>query len=181
MPETALGFPYPDSTDAPNVPADIEALADALDTILTLPADVTAVHASTQTVTSTTYAALSTPVSASITNPSSVYDMLVDVKHGAYMASSAASVELSSSIAATGGLTIAAGTVGGGGAISASEFPLTAGTSTAVALQSTVRYRIPAGAAAVTFAIQAKRSAASGTQIYNFAHLRIMPVRFVLP
>lgn len=181
MPETSMGLPYPASTDAPDIPADIQALADATNTVLNLPDDVTATVATVLSITSTTYAALPTPLQAAITNPSSDLDMLVDIKYGAYMASSAAGVELSGSIAATGGMTFAAGSVGAGGAIANSENLLVAGIITAVSCVASISVVIPAGAAAVTFAVQAKRSAASGSQIFNFPHLRIQPRRFLVP
>ncbi len=181
MPLTSLGLPYPASTDDPDVPADIQALADALNTILNVPAPQAVGGAGANTITSLTMAALpTTPISLVVTNPSSVYNLEVDITFGAWVASGNTSVQCQAGVAASGGMTFAADSIGGGGPVAQGQLILTQNVD-AHSAESGFQVIIPAGAAAVTFAVQARRSSALGTQIFNQPFLRAQPRRFIKP
>ncbi len=141
---------------------------------LLLPDDVTAT-ASSSTVTSTTYANLPNNLSAAITNPRADLDLQVDAVVSAWMASNG-TVELTATIALSGGVTVAAGSA----ILANGELMLEVGT-TATDHQKTIPFTIPAGAAAVTVTVQARRNSASGTQIFNVPVLRLRPVRWLAP
>lgn len=141
---------------------------------LNLPDDVNAT-ASSSTITSTTYANLPNNLAAAITNPRSDLDMEVDVVVSAWMASNG-TVELTATFALSGGMTVAAGSA----VLSNGELMLEVGT-TATDHQKTVPIIIPAGAAAVTVTVQARRNSASGTQIFNVPALRLKPRRWLVP
>lgn len=175
---TNFDIPYPDSTDAPNIPSDLQALADKLDLLLSLPAKQVVGSSATNVITSTSYAALPTgPISVSITNPSADYALEVDVTISAWLISNG-TVELTASVAGSGGMTFAAGSTGNGHAASQGENLINTGTA-AVQGSVTIPVTIPAGAAAVTFTFQAKRNSASGTENINFPTIRATPRRFV--
>lgn len=175
---TNFDIPYPASTAAPDIPLDMAALAAKLDTLLSVPAPVNASSSGTNTITSTSYAALPTsPASVALTNPSADFALLVEVTISGWMASNG-TVELTASVNGTGGMTFAAGSTGNGHAVSQGENLLAVDT-TAASHQSTLPVIIPAGAAAVTFAIHAKRASASGSQIFNFPAIRVVPIRFM--
>lgn len=180
--ETDWGIPYPESTDDVILWTKLQAMAEAIDTILTIPDPVSNGANGSNTITSTSYAALpTTPISVSITNPSSVYRLLVDVRISAWMASTVTTVELTASVNGSGGMTFAAGSTGNGHAVAQSENLLTTLGSTAQQYASSVPIIIPAGAAAVTLAMYAKRNSASGTQSLLQPVIRAIPMRFMLP
>lgn len=175
---TNFDIPYPASTAAPDIPTDMAALAAKLDLLLTVPAPTSGSSSSTNVITSTSYAALpSSPISCAITNPSADFALLVDVTISAWLISNG-TVELTCSVAGSGGMTFAAGSTGNGHALSQGENLINTGTA-AIMCQSTLPVIIPAGAAAVTFAFQAKRNSASGTENVNFPAIRAIPRRFM--
>jgi len=178
MPTTTnFDIPYPASTEAPNGPAQLQALADKLDLLLSVPAPTSAASSATNAITSSSYAALpSSPLSCAITNPSADFALLVDVIISGWLISSSAT-ELTVSVAGSGGMTFAAGSTGNGHALSQGENLIFTGTL-AVMCQSRLPVIIPAGAAAVTFAIQAKRNAATTCNV-NFPAIRAVPLRFM--
>jgi hypothetical protein len=182
MPSTSIGFPYPSSSDDPDVPADIQALADALNTFLNLPADAVASGAGSNVISSLTFAALpSSPVSVVMTNPSSVYNLEVDVQFGAWVAASNTALQLQGGVAASGGMSFAADSLGAGGPVTLGQVILTQNTDAHSAM-SGFPVIIPAGAAAVTFTLQAKRTAAlAGSSIFNNPFLNVQPRRFIKP
>lgn len=181
MPSTSIGFPFPSSSDDPDVPADIQALADALNTFLDLPAGVNVGGVGSNIITSLTFAALpSSPLSGAVTNPSSVYDLECDVTFGAWVAAGATTMQLQAGVALSGGMSVAADSLGSGGVVSTGQLILTQNVDPHSA-QSSFRVVIPAGAAAVTFTSQAKRTVASGTSIYNAPYLTVQPRRFIKP
>lgn len=175
---TNFDVPYPDSTDAPNVPSDIQALADKLDFLLSIPAATNGSSSGSNAITATSYGNLpTTPISCAMTNPSSDYGLLCHVSISAWMASATSTTELTASVAGSGGMTFAAGSTGNGHALQQSENLLTTLTP-AQQYQSTVPVVIPAGAAAVTFTFQAKRSAATSCTL-NAPVIRCTPIRYV--
>lgn len=170
---TTMLLPYPQSTDPVKPYTDIQNLAAALDTLLNMPADVNNFINAQLTITSTSFAALPTPLTVSFTNPSSVYKLVVDVQISAWL--SAATNDVRAGLAASGGVTFTPA-LGSGGAIANSEnmYTSTAGTQCAVTIPNII---IPAGAAAVTFAMQAMRST-SGTQLVSYPAIRVIPRRY---
>jgi len=176
---TNFDIPYPASTEAPNGPAQLQALADKLDLLLSVPAPTSAASSGTNAPTSTSYANLpTTPISCAITNPSADYALLVMVTISAWMASAGIATELTGSVAGSGGMTFAAGSTGNGHALSQGENLITT-AATAGMYQSTLPVIIPAGAAAVTFTFQAKRNNTSNTTTLNFPAIRAIPIRFM--
>lgn len=171
--ETSLGLPYPQSTDNVRPHEDIQALAVALNTLLTLPADVTNFVNSQITITSLTFAAMPTPLTVAFTNPSADYNLVVDVQISAWM--SAATNDVRAGLSASGGLTFTP-TLGSGGAIANSEnlYAAVAGVQCSVEIPGLI---IPAGAGAVTFAMQAMRTT-SGTQLVSYPAIRVKPRRY---
>lgn len=177
---TNFEIPYPDSTDAPNGPAQLQALADKVDLLLSVPDPTSAAGSGSNTITSTSYAALpTTPISCAITNPSSDFDLLVEVTISAWLISNG-TVELTCSVNGTGGMSFAAGSTGNGHAITQGENLITT-SSAATMHQSKLPVIIPAGAAAVTFAFYAKRNTASGSEFVNQPAIRAVPIRFMQP
>lgn len=181
---TNFDIPYPASTDAPDIPADMQALAEKIDLMLSLP-DPTGQGGSGQnSITLTTYSVLpTTPISCSMTNPSSTHDMLCMVGISAFMASTAAATECQAALNATGGVSITAGATGGSGALGAAENLLTTvgSISSSNQFQSWIPVIIPAGAAAVTFALYARRSNTSNACYLLSPAIRCVPVRFMIP
>ncbi len=185
MPDTTnFDFPYPDSTDAPNVPADLQALADKVDLMLSLPDPIGLGGSGSNTITLTTFSALpTTPISTNVTNPSSTHDMLVLVTISAYMASTAAATECQAALSATGGLSITAGSTGGNGVLALGENLLTTvgSISSANHFSQTIPVTIPAGAATVTFAFFGRRSNTSNACYILQPAIRAVPIRFLIP
>lgn len=175
---TALGIPFPESTDDPDVPTDMQALAAFIDTLLNLPDEVTASRTGPDTISTTTVSVdLPGPVACSITNPSSDLDLICDVSYGARMASSTA-VGLNVWVSAGGGLTT--GEVASGGAINRGENLYVTNCDFNQRF-ATYPVRIPAGASTVTFTVNAYRDTASGAQQVANATLRVTPRRFAIP
>ena len=176
---TDLLLPYPTSTDDVRPHEDIQALAAAVNSVLTLPDDVYAEGAASVTVTSTTGAALpTTPVNVALTNPSADLDLLVDLSLGIWGQSSANNLRIY--IAATGGMTFGY-PPGSGGAQNYGEIIQVPASNLQEHHFVQFPVTIPAGAAAVTFHVYALRTAASGTQVVNYPVLRVKPRRFVAP
>ena len=179
-----FSLPYPDSTDAPNIPADLQALADKVDLMLSLPDPIGLGGSGQNTITLTTFSALpTTPISTNMTNPSSTHDMLCLVGISAFMASTSAATECQAALSATGGLSITAGSTGGNGILATGENLLTTvgSISSSNQFSSMIPVIIPAGAAAVTFAMFARRSNTSNACYLLNPAIRVIPIRFMIP
>ncbi len=179
-----FALPYPDSTDAPNIPADLQALADKVDLMLSLPDPIGLGGSGSNTITLTTFSALpTTPISTSVTNPSSTHDMLVLVGISAYMASTSAATECQAALAASGGLSITAGSTGGNGILALGENLMTTygSLSNAQQFSQIIPVIIPAGAAAVTFSLFGRRSNTSNACYILQPAIRAIPIRFMIP
>lgn len=185
MPDTTnFDIPYPASTDAPDIPADLQALAEKVDLMLSLPDAIGQGGSGSNTITLTTFSALpTTPISTSVTNPSATHDMLVLVTISAFMASTSAATECQAALSATGGLSITAGSTGGNGILALGENLLTTVGSISSAQQysCTIPVVIPAGAAAVTFALFGRRSNTSNACYILQPAIRAIPIRFMIP
>lgn len=180
MPDTSLGFPYPASSDDVQLWTKFQALAEAVNAFLELPDDVSASVSGNITITAASFSLLPAPGPLNIvfSNPSADYDLLVDVSISTLMLSSTSTTVLQVSLAASGGVSFPA-TAGGGGPLEDSEILR---TNSASFEQGQVTYPvlIPAGAAPVTFAVGAMRSAATSCTL-NDPVLRIKPRRFQVP
>lgn len=189
MPTTPEGFRYPASTDDVQLWTKFQALAEDVDTYVNLPDEVvSSLGAGIVTIASTinVYTSLPSPgpLTATITNPSSVYDLIVDVNMQCWMIiNSAGSGNVQVGITAIGGVTFAAGTPtpGGAGAQSFGDNAFVTGANGSGSYSTTIPVVIPAGAAAVTFGVQASRSVADGVKTINYATLRVIPRRFRKP
>lgn len=183
MPDTTnFDIPYPASTDAPDIPADMQALADRVDLMLSLPDPTGQGGSGSNSITLTTYSVLpTTPISCAITNPSSTHDMLVLVSISAFLASAGSGTEAQAALNATGGVSITAGATGGSGALALAEHLLTTTGPNAQQYQSVIPVIIPAGAAAVTFALYARRSNTSNAVTLLQPAIRCVPIRFMIP
>lgn len=182
MPETSMGIYYPSSSDAPNGPAQMQALAQSVDTLLNLPDDIAGFVNSTISITATAHATLPSPgpLSVSITNPSSEYDMEVDVEFSGWVTVGATSTSLTVGVAGSGGMTWGASSFGSGGPIANSDNIFYNGT---VFVQGRGGYPIviPAGASAVTLTMNAFRSNTGASANVNYPTLRAKPRRFLVP
>jgi hypothetical protein len=177
---TPWGLPYPESTDDVELWDWFQGLADKVNEWMTVPDESRAGSTANQTITATAYANLpTTSLAVSITNPSSDWDLEVDVEISAWLISDGTR-ELTCSVAGSGGMTFAAGSLSNGHAITQGENLINTGTA-AVHCSSRIPVVIPAGAAAVTFTFQAKRNTATGVQSVNSAAIRAIPQKFRLP
>lgn len=183
MPDTTnFDIPYPASTEPPNGPAQIQALAEQVDLLLTLPDPTGQGGSGSNSITLTTYSVLpTTPISCAITNPSSTHDMLVLVTISAFLASAGSGTEAQAALNATGGVSIAAGATGAPGVLALGENLLTTTGPNAQMYQSTIPVTIPAAAAAVTFALFARRSNTSNAVTLLQPAIRCIPIRFLIP
>lgn len=174
--ETTLGIPFPLSTDNVRVHTDLAAIAAAVNTLLDLPDSVSSFVNAQLTITSTSFAAMPTPLTVGFTNPSADFDLLVDVQIAAWLSASANDVR--AGLSASGGVSFTPA-LGSGGAIANSEnlYSSTTGNQASIILPII----IPAGAAAVTFAMQASRASATGTQLVSYPSIRVMPRRYMAP
>ncbi len=181
MPSTSnFEIPYPSSTDAPDIPADLQALADKVDLLLSLPDPTGQGGAGSNSITLTTYSVLpSTPISCAITNPSADFDMLCMVSISAFMAGASAT-EVQAALNVTGGLSIAAGSTGAPGVLATSE-NLLSSSAGAIQQQSVIPIVVPAGAAAVTFAMFARRNNTTSAVALLSPAIRCVPIRFMVP
>jgi hypothetical protein len=177
MATTSQGLRYPLSSGLVRVHTDIKNLADDVTTIIDLPDDKVASNSGQSTITSTTGAALPTyPVSLTYTNPSSVYDLIVDVSLSAWLSVTANNVQ--AYVVASGGVSFGS-TPAANGIADFGERLITSGPSTQCSTSFPVK--IPAGAATVTFAVNAFRGAASGAQLVSYSVLRVRARRFDKP
>lgn len=183
MPETSnMKVPYPSSTDDPDIPADIQALAQALDTLLNVPDDVANFLNTTINIVTgaNVWASLpTTPLTVTLTNPSAVFPLIVDVTLNTLMSSGTTSSQGFIGLAASGGVTIDPASPGGSGALAASENPR---NQLGIYEQYFVEIPviIPAGAAAVTFEMKAMRTTTTAFAL-NTPVLRAKPRRFKKP
>jgi hypothetical protein len=183
MPETSYGLPYPASTDDPRVWEDMQALAAAINTLHDLPDDVEAHISTVIAITSTTFATLPSPgpLSASITNPSADFDLLVDITFSAWMNPNGAS-NVQGGVAASGGVVwAAANSFGGAGPRANSDNLFNSAAGATIQQCSGYPVLIPAGASAVTFTMQALRGSTGGSPAFNYPTLTIKPRRFIVP
>jgi len=176
-----FGFPYPQSTDPPRGYEQIQDLAEAIEAVLALPARSEAFVGNTIAITATSFAALPSPgpCQLTFTNPSSEYDLEVDVIFSAWIATGGAN-NVTVGVAASGGMTWTANGFGAGGPSANSDNLFTSSTTTGQQ-KSTYPVTIPAGAAAVTFAMQAFRGNTAGSPACNYPTLRVIPRRFIAP
>lgn len=143
-----------------------------------LPAVVTAFGNGTNTITATTFTDLpTTSCIAAITNPHPTAAMLTLVQFGAWMHSTASAVRCCPRV--SGSTTIAAG-IGVGGPTGWGEVPITANSGNPQQMIGEGLYSLPASATAATFTMQAFRDSASGTQVCNYATIRLTPLRYDL-
>jgi len=181
MPETSWGIPYPASTDDVQLWTKFQALAEAVDTLLTIPDPAGQGASGSNSITLTTFSALpTTPVSCQITNPSSDFDLLVDVTISAFMTSAGTGTECQAAVSATGGLSITAGATGGSGVLSIGENLLTT-LASANQFSVTIPIVIPANAATVTFALFGRRNNTSNACLILQPAIRATPIRFMAP
>lgn len=182
MPFTAMGIYYPSSVDPPNGPTQMQALATNVDTLLDLPDDVAGFVNSTIAVTATSFATLPSPgpLAISITNPSSVYNLEIDVTFSAWMTVGATTTSVTAGIQGSGGMTWAAAGFGSGGPIANSDNLF---TNSAQFVQQAGHFPviIPAGAAALTLTMHAFRSNTGASAAVNYPTLRAKPRRFIVP
>lgn len=176
-----FGFPVPQSTDPPRGYEQIEDLALAVETVLNLPARAEAFVGNTIAITATGFATLPSPgpVAVSMTNPSTVYGLECDVEFSAWINPNGA-LNVQGGVAASGGMTWTANGFGAGGPVANSDNMFLSAT------QSQLQHCcypiiIPAGAAAVTFTLQAFRGNTAGSPAFNYPILRVIPRRFVAP
>ena len=184
MPETNWGIPYPASTDDVQLWTKFQALAEKVDELLSIPDPIGLGGSGSNTITLTTFSALpTTPISTSVTNPSATYDMLTLVTISAYMASTSSATECQAALSATGGLSITAGSTAGAGILALGENLLTTvgSISSANHFSQTIPVTIPAGAAAVTFAMFGRRSNTSNACYILQPAIRVVPIRFLTP
>jgi hypothetical protein len=176
---TALGIPYPLTSQAPQIPQDLQALAAAVDALLTLPDEVIGSFG-VQSISSAaaTFASLPTPVTASITNPRSDKTLLCHVKWGGWLNPGA--VEGRLGIIASGGNTWSAPTNSTNGPSIFGEQQLIIGPlgSGYVSLVGEFTMRVPAGQT-TTLEVQGYRSATTNTVGSNYVHARITPLRYL--
>jgi hypothetical protein len=177
-------IPYPQSTDDVQLWTKFQALAEKVDELLSLPDDVAAFVANViTTITATSFATLPSPgpVSVSMTNPSSDFDLLCDVSFSAWM-NNGTSSNVQVGVAGSGGMSWAANGFGSGGPIANSDNLIVGGGAT-VQQCGNFPVQIPAGAAAVTFTMHALRSGGTTTTLpsVNYPTLRVKPRRFVVP
>lgn len=180
MATTDQGFRFPTATDDPDVPGDIGNLAADLNAYLKLPDPVSATGSGTIVSAASAYAALPSPCAVNFTNPSSVYDLIVNVHMAGYLSNSGATGSVSIYSVAQGGMSWAATGYGSGGPLSIAETVI-CGANTSLGAGVSFPVRIPAGAATITFSVQAMRSNTDGSKVVQSAALRINPLRFVKP
>jgi hypothetical protein len=138
-----------------------------------LPAIAEAHDGSGRTVTATSWAAIPAgTASCSITNPGP-YTLECDVYYGAWMIVTASDLRICP--VASGGVTLGAGP--GGICLDWGQILL---SSAAASTPGTAygHFSIPAGVGAVTVALQAYRTAASGSQTVNYATVQVVPRRW---
>lgn len=182
MATTGMGLYYPTSADPPNGPAQMQALAASADLLFDLPDDVASFVNSTVIVTATSIATLPAPgpLAISITNPSSVYNMEVDVSFTAWCTLATSATALTVGVAGSGGMTWGAASFGAGGPIANSDNIFT-NTPSFVHQRGEYPIIIPAGASAVTLTMQAFRSNTTAQANCNYPTLRAKPRRFIVP
>lgn len=143
-----------------------------------LPAVVTGFGNGTNTITATSFTDLpTTSCTAAITNPHSTASMICFVGFGAWMHSTASAVRCCPRV--SGSTTIAAG-IGAGGPLGWGEVPITGNSGNPQQMMGGATYTLPVSATAATFTMQAYRDSASGTQVCNYATIRIVPLYFSL-
>ncbi len=177
MPNTSIGFPYPSSSSPVDIQADIQALAEKLNAFTELPAEVESSYSGTVSVTSTgVFANLPSPgpLTANFTNPSSVYDLIVDVQCRVQVSINPIQDNGSQvavvGVAASGGVTFAVNTAKDTVRMQYADFNT---------MQITFPLIIPAGSAATTFTVQAQKTLSSVQPILVAdGVLRIKPRRF---
>ncbi len=144
---------------------------------LTLPSVVTGYGNGTNTISATSWTVLPTfTADATISNPSTTYNLLVLVSYGAWMSSTTNAVR--ACVGASGGINITPG-VGSGGAVGQGEILYHGGTAVVTSHHTSFTCVITAGSSAVTFSWYAYLDTAGGTQQVNYPTTRIVPLQFI--
>ncbi len=115
------------------------------------------------------------PAAATISNPSSEFDLVVNVHFGAWMNTSAGDVRMG--LVLSGGLTVSTPGPGANQPIGWGLFPTTSQT-TVDQHAGFMQAVIPAGAAAVTFTAYGLRSNGAATAQVNYPSINLVPDRF---
>jgi hypothetical protein len=140
-----------------------------------LPAIQEAYDGNTRTVVAVAWGSIpSGTASVVITNPSSAYALECDVYYASWMAVSASDVRVCP--VASGGATYAPGP--GGICLGWGQILLCNSTTGTSQYSGYGRMTIPAGASAVSVALNAYRTAASGTQTLSYTTLQVIPRKF---
>ena len=150
---------------------------------LELPASVTATAggAGTNTCAGTANVWNNLPtnaLTASITNPSDIFNLRCLVFQGAWLDSDTGTIRFGINI--TGGV-VSDPNPGTNSAAGWGMVPHAGVTGSVTQHSGAFQLLIPAGAAAVNFTGQYMRSSASGTQQVNYATLEVVPWRYELP
>ena len=174
----ALRYPTSGDNIAP-LETHFKNLADDVDAQLgpDMPASVVGESFAVNTIASGAgvWAALSTPLSASITNPSATRGLLVAVTWGARLVCNGGT-GVQAALDVTGGVTKAGSSWGVGEQLMLGNLAMSIEIQEAAALQ----LLIPAAVAAVTFAVQGMRPTAAGTlQQVNYPKINLVPLRWV--
>lgn len=115
------------------------------------------------------------PASVVMTNPSTDFDLVVNVHFGAWMSASAGDVRMG--IVLSGGLTVATPGPGVNNVIGWGLLPTTSQT-TVDQHNGFMQVIIPAGAAAVTFKAWGMRTNSGATAQVNYPSINLVPDRF---
>lgn len=178
MPSTTMGIPYPASTDDVQLWPKFQAQAVAVDTLLNLPDETNGSTSGGVNISAGAGTFGSIGISAAITNPSSVYKMIVDVQFNTFLQLTGTGF-VHVGVAASGGMTFAANAYGSGGAIQQGDNIILPAPASGTGMGQ-ISVEIPAGAATVTFTIWAMRTVADGVKGVNTSVIRVKPRRFKL-
>lgn len=141
-----------------------------------LPAVVTGFGNGTNTITATTFTDLpTTACTAAITNPHPSASLVCLVEFGAWLHATANAVRCCPRV--SGATTIAAG-IGAGGPIGWGEIPVCGNSGNPQQGSASATYTLATGTS--TFTMQAYRDSAAGTQVCNYATIRIIPLYYSL-
>lgn len=146
----------------------------------TLPAKVSVMGNGANTLAggANVYTALPTfPAAVSITNPSTEFSLVCNVLFGCWMLASAGDVRMG--IALSGGLTVAANTLGANQPVGHGMYPFATST-TSEQHMGFFQMTIPPGAAAVTLTAHGARSNGTANAQVNYASIDVVPARFTV-
>lgn len=178
--QTNLGIPYPVQRDSLLIAQHFANLAAAVDSLLSLPDEVSvAAGVGSISTAAGVYASLPSPVVATITNPHPTRAMLVHVHWGGWLKPDA--VEGRFGIWGTGANAFTAPTSGSNGPTQYSEQLIICGpqtTGTYLALFTEFTMRVPAGGTS-TLEVVGYRSATTNVVGANYPKIRITPLRYL--